>query len=273
MDVDTPPLVGHLKNRFGPVALSIVLPLTGIVLSEVALFHGSVVISLWGHFLTLLLCVFAPLIVRLDIRMLQAIVLVPLFRIVTLGMPVVVDFTLYWLVTIYAPLFFALIVLLRTQDDLSIEPPLTLRSFGTRLLLLPIALAGAVLLSEVEFHIIGPEALIAEWTTWNLVLIAVVMIGFVGFVEEMLFRGILQRRLQTRIGRWSGILLASGVFGLLHSVYGTELGILFAFAVGILLGLLYDWTDSIGLVTIVHGVMNVFLFAVIPMHGPVLGIV
>jgi membrane protease YdiL (CAAX protease family) len=98
-------------------------------------------------------------------------------------------------------------------------------------------------------------------------MITVVMVCFVGFVEEYLFRGILQGTLQQELGRWPGIVLASAVFGLMHSGYGVPAELLFAGVIGFVFGVLYDYLDSLVFVTIVHGVLNVFLFAVYPIKG------
>lgn len=267
------PLSTNFPERLGgerlyPVPIALLLPLVGITISELALFHGNIEASLWGHFLILLLCVFTPLVLVREIRVLQAFALVPLFRLVNLGIPVFVDFTLYWLPLIYAPMFPAIYLVSRSQTDLSIRlNPLV----GTLLLIPGVALAA--FFAEIWYILISPQALILEWSQTQLVLIAVVMIGFVGLVEELLFRAILQRVLQARIGRWTGLLIASLVFGLMHSVYATDKALFFGAAVGVVLGLLYDWSDSIGLVAGVHGLMNIFLFAVIPLQGPVLGVV
>lgn len=69
----------------------------------------------------------------------------------------------------------------------------------------------------IEYRTITPEALVPEWSLLQLATIAVVMIAFVGFVEELLFRGVLQAALADRLGTWPGIVLASVIFGLMHA--------------------------------------------------------
>jgi len=41
----------------------------------------------------------------------------------------------------------------------------------------------------------------------------------------------------------------------------------FAFGLGLLLGVIYDATDSLLLVVLIHGTLDVFLFAVFPLRG------
>lgn len=124
-----------------------------------------------------------------------------------------------------------------------------------------------VYLAEIQYAVTTPAPLIPSLTVPDLALLAVVMIGFVGVVEELLFRGILQKALERRLGVVLGLLLASGLFGLMHSAYGTPAGIIYAAGLGLLLGVLYDATDSLVLVAVLHGLANVLLFGVLPLTG------
>lgn len=271
MSLDRETLAGDMVTRLrergiklpSPVLL---LPFIGIVASESLLYFGSPYYALGGHIVTLLVCVFAPL--RFDdaTPVLQAFALVPVFRLVNLGMPVFFRLTIYWFPLMYGPLIPTVYLVGRAR-----EPSLDL-GWKPALVALPVAIPISAVLAVIEFQILQPEALIPAWTPSQVVLISVVMIGFVGFVEELLFRGVLQRILQQQIGRWMGLLLASGVFGLMHSGYSVPAELVFGASIGFVLGLVYDWTDSIALITILHGVLNVFLFAVIPMHESLVGL-
>ena len=122
-------------------------------------------------------------------------------------------------------------------------------------------------LAEINYSLITPVPLVPSLDFYHLAALAVIMIGVVGFVEELLFRGVLQNVLERRLGLVPGLLLASGIFGLMHSAYGVPMGIAFAGGVGVLFGVLYDATDSLVLVAAMHGLMNVFLFGIIPLTG------
>lgn len=259
----------YLRKRgikFPPV--SVLLPTVGVVASETALFYGFLQYSLAGHLLTLFLCAFAPLVIPSEASTFQVFALVPVFRLVNLGMPVFFELTLYWFPFVYAPLFPAMYLLVRTREDLVVD--FDLRTVGIGLI--PGALL-AILLAEIEYRIITPEALVTGWTPGQILLITAVMVAFVGFVEEILFRGILQRSLEGSLGFWPGILLASFIFGMMHSAYASGLEILFAAVIGFLFGYVYVRTGSIILVTIIHGLLNVVLFGYIPIHGSLFGLV
>jgi len=234
---------------------------TGIVASEALLFFGQTWPSIWAHLGTLLLCLLF-LHVGEDIRLVQVLALVPLFRLVNLGMPVFFQLTVYWFPLIYGPLIPAVVFVDRQNPDLDVP-------FGWRrgLLLLPVAAAIGFVLAQVEWRIIETGALIPTWSVAQLLMITIVMVCFVGFVEEYLFRGLLQRQLQARFGRWSGLFVASALFGIMHSGYGVPAEMLFAGVIGFVFGLLYDYLDSLVFITFAHGLLNVFLFAVIPMQG------
>lgn len=259
-----------VRERGSPIGTreaALVLPLLGVTISEGLLYFGYTGLALWSHLGTLLFCTLSPLRWRDELPILRAFALVPLFRLVNLGMPVFFQLTVFWFPLIYGPLIPGLYLLVRTQKP--VEPVLVKRL--TQLVaLLPLAFLGSVILAEIEFFILQPEGLIPAWSARNLLLLSIVMIGFVGLVEELLFRGILQRTLQSEFGRWPGLLLASAVFGLMHSGYGIPAEILFAGVIGFAFGLVYDWTDSLGLISFIHGALNVFLFGVIPLRGSIL---
>lgn len=287
--------------------------LLAIVLNETAFYFGQTELALRGHLVTLLGSVLVANFIRNDSGVFIALAFLPLFRLVTLGMPVFVASTLLWLALVYGSLlpsfYFLAKIFRRDETELGrtpdggpvsdgprnptgldfvdrvlywvrswlsrlgiIRPPATPLALGWRMALLwtgPGAVIG-ILLAEIEYTIINPTALIPEWSVVNLLFIGIVMICFVGFVEELLFRGVVQPALEARLGRWPGLLVTSGLFGVMHSGYGLPRETYFAVAVGLIFGWVYDRTNSVLLVTIMHGTLNTVLFGVIPLRGPLL---
>lgn len=240
--------------------------LLGIAGSEAAIFYGRIEYALWGHLLTLLVCVLVPLRFEEGRSVLQVLTLVPAFRLVNLGMPVFTGFTLYWLPLVYGPFIPAAYLVARSR---SVAVPLLGRK--RTLLLIPLALPVSAALGIVEYAIVRPEPLIPVWNGPMLVWICVVMFAFVAVVEELLYRGIIQRVFEDRMGRWTGLLLASLLFGLMHSGYGLPRELLFATAIGLLFGVVYDYTRSLLLVIVMHGTLDLFLFAVVQFHPWLVG--
>jgi membrane protease YdiL (CAAX protease family) len=66
------------------------------------------------------------------------------------------------------------------------------------------------------------------------------LIGLViGPGEELFWRGFLQRELEPRLGRWSGYLAATAVYGLVHVFTGNVMLVVAATVAGLLWGFMY----------------------------------
>jgi membrane protease YdiL (CAAX protease family) len=122
-----------------------------------------------------------------------------------------------------------------------------------------------LLLAEGEYLIIRTNYLIPDLSIFNLLTLSVIMIFFVGIVEEIIFRSVLQNRLQIVFGNFTGLIFTSILFGLMHSAYGNIYEVLYASFVGLFIGFLFYRTRSLPLAVLIHGFINVFLFGVIPL--------
>lgn len=237
-----------------------------ISLAELLLYYGHVEPAMWTHTVTLLLAVLLPLKLSDSTVILKAFVLLPLFRLVNLGMPIFFNVTLLWYPVIYGPLIPAGILI--AQDlDVSLTS-----GWQYGILLAPLAIPVSAVLSAIEFSIITPQALITTDSILEVTLIALVMLLFIGFVEELLYRAILQRTLTDVIGFVPALLVANALFGLMHSAYGTPLEIVFAGVLGLVYGIVYRYTDSLLYITLLHGLLNTFLFGLHPLSTSVFGL-
>jgi hypothetical protein len=90
----------------------------------------------------------------------------------------------------------------------------------------------------------------------------------VGPIEELLFRGVVQGLLRRSFGVRAGIVLASAFFGLIHwpAVSGGPMEklayVAIAGTLGIILGVLYERTETIVAPALAHGVYNSILFVI-----------
>jgi membrane protease YdiL (CAAX protease family) len=91
-----------------------------------------------------------------------------------------------------------------------------------------------------------------------------VAIFLVGPGEEMIFRGIVQGLLKRAYGFVPGLLGASVLFGVVHIVAlqgtGKVTYMVLAAGLGLVLGLLYEYTKNLVVPSLVHGIWNAFLF-------------
>jgi membrane protease YdiL (CAAX protease family) len=75
-----------------------------------------------------------------------------------------------------------------------------------------------------------------------------------GLGEELLFRGVIQAGLERELGAVAGLLIASLLFGLAHFI--TRAYFLLATLMGIIFGLLYQWTGNLLVPVLVHALYD-----------------
>lgn len=257
--------------------IPIIVPTLLILIAESFFFFKQIETTLAIHGLNLLVCVLLPVFTRHGPYFFQPFSLISLLRILNIGMPVFFTLTLYWFPFIYgAAILAAFLVLWRKPEAvLSVKNRIS-RAIGRyyvlkrktgkgwRNLYLPVGIVVGLVLANVEYSVLRTGALIPTFDLTNLIALAVVMVFFVGFGEELIFRYILQTRLQKIIGVWGGIILAAALFTAMHSGYSSVPYLFFVLIVGLILGYSFHRTSSLGFVTIVHGSINFFLFSFIP---------
>jgi membrane protease YdiL (CAAX protease family) len=90
------------------------------------------------------------------------------------------------------------------------------------------------------------------------------MLLFVGLAEETLFRGLIQRNLTAAFGWKWGLLGASVLFAIMHLTWRSVPELLFVFAAGLIMGLVYWKTKELTMPIIIHCMNNVMLVAIAP---------
>lgn len=244
------------------------LPVLGIVAAEALLLvsaaNGAVspTPALVVHLLTMCGCVLAP--VRWDeyTGVLFTFALLPLFRLVNLGLPTLVEPALYQVILVYALVVPAAVLVTRVPDVATLD-----LGRARSLLLAPFGVVVGGILAVGEYYIIQPPALVPAATSGQLFVLALVMVGIVGLVEEWVFRGLLQGTLVGVVGTSPGIIVSGVVFGAMHSQYGSLPEVVFATGIGLVFGLLYERTESLVLAALTHGTLNVVLFGVLPFYA------
>lgn len=230
-----------------------------IFLGEFLLFINERIASISVHSLNILL-VIVLIILKNDPRLIQALSLVSLLRIVNMSMPVFFSVSIYWFASLYGIMFLPIALLLRDQN-------LNLKYIGVTLkkaYLWPFAVLLGTGLAIIEYSVLIPGALIPVLTTGEIFKLSLVMFFFIGLVEEMIFRSILQQRLEEKIGLTKGLLIASMLFGAMHSGYSNYYEILFATIAGLTIGYVFQKTRSLPFAVIANGVNNIILFGILP---------
>jgi hypothetical protein len=259
--------IGFLKKMFYAGT-----PIITIIFSELLIFEGRLKEASIAYTLLLLILSFSTTVTKKqEVREIhQAFLLLPIFRLVNLSMPIFSEINLYSFVFIYAPMTIPLVIAIGNQR-ITIEKKKD--AFKKILSQVPLAVLAGLVFGEAEYILSGNRSLILDVSPANILLFIIIMIFIVGLIEEFIFRAILQKRLEKFLGPTGGILLASLLFGIMHSGYGTSLEMIFAFLVGGFLGYCFYRTQSLAFVIMINGLINIFSFGIIPTLGPGLGFI
>lgn len=242
----------------------IYLPILGIAAGEIMMLSGHVYMGLVLHVINLQAITLALIFSDLSIEkknLIQTLLLLLQMRILNLAMPQFFTTKLLWYPLVYGVMFISIYYVTKQQNitskDIGID-------FNRWYLYIPLALLIAAAMAMLEFRILDPVPLITNLKIQNLLLISIVMFIFVATIEELIFRSLLQTRLQSVFGINKGLLLGAALFGIMHSGYGNVDEVLFATFFGAVLGFIFQKTRSFPFILIIHGTANVFLFGILP---------
>lgn len=235
----------------------------GLFISELLLFVGSSWYALWGHVIVLSVCVFLSGYVGGVARAYRVLALLPVLRITDLGMPAFTEHAPLRLLVIYVTFIPAIYFMEQHYEEVR----LPIGGRRSLMLVLPAAFCG-VLCAELGYWLFSPPALVPDWSL-QYVILGLLLVD-VGFIEEVVFRGLIQDTLVPSVGKWSGIVLTSALFGVMHLSYNGLVGALFGTGLGLVLGLVYHTNRSLLVTMTVHGTMNFFLFVFVPLNGSIL---
>ena len=245
------------------IRLFTAIPIVFIGLAELLIFAGKMQIAIWIHIGVLIALSLSDIIIKnLKVyRIYQALMLLPILRLVNLSMPVFFNTTLYTFVFVYGPLLVPLALIVINQRSSFESIGITAKNLPVYII---ISIPLGFLLGLGEYLTIRPGYLIKELSIVNLLILTFIMVFFVGLVEELIFRSILQTRLEDALGVKEAVLIAGLLFGLMHSGYGTFHEVLYTGFVGLFMGFAFYKTKSLPFVVVLHGLVNVFLFGILP---------
>jgi membrane protease YdiL (CAAX protease family) len=242
----------------------IAVPILFIVIAELLIFFGEVEIAVWVHIGVLLaLSLFNIFIKDPKVHKVHlALMLLPVLTIVNLSIPIFFKITLYTFVLNYTPLAIPVAAMIIHQHN-------SLKEIGINkkhlLIYLVLVVPLSFMLAVGEYLTLRTGALIPDLSFKNLLMLTFIMVFFVGLVEELIFRSIIQTRLEQALSLTETLLITSFLFGLMHSG-GTYYGMINTCFIGLIIGLIFYKTRSLPFVAVLHGFINVFLFGILPLH-------
>lgn len=193
-------------------------------------------------------------------RFLLSLAFVPLIRVISLALPLARFPLITWYLIVSIPLFAAVYVAIRL---LKLRPWNRARRGQWWLPQLAFASTGIVF-GTIEYLILRPEPLVSITSWQGLLIAAAILLVCTGLLEELIFRGIMQRTAVEQLGRLWGIAYVAVIFAMLHLGYGSLPDILAVLAIGLLFGWFAARTGSLLGVTLSHGLTNITLFLIIP---------
>ena len=247
-------------------AVTLVFYLLALITAELLTTYVNKIWGLSAHTIILfILLVNAAMVESEDFsNLLRSMMPIPIIRIVGLSIPMMQIKPLYWFPIVAIPLFAASIVIMRRQN-------LSLKDVGVFMgdyrdnyrVQFFIAITG-FFTGIIEFFILRPDPLIAQFTPVLLIGGFIVLLLSTGLAEELLFRGILQNNTMKLIGPAWGLLYTSLIFTTMHIGWIYFADLVFVFSVAMFYGFCLIKTKSIVGITMAHGISNSMLFLVMP---------
>ena len=193
-------------------------------------------------------------------RVLAALLLVPLLRILSLTMPLAELPILSWYIFIGVPLLIAVIPLARLLELSPAELGLEMGQWPLQMIFpmlgIPLAMAA--------FWILPADPVVAS-TDWGTIGIsALVLLIFTGFTQEIVFRGVIQSVMRECFGPIAAIGYATILFTLMYIGVGSLEYLGFIALLGLLLGWWRDYTGTIWGGVLAHGLMNSWVLVILP---------
>ncbi len=192
--------------------------------------------------------------------LLQAMILLPLIRIMSLSIPVMELEPLYWLILMSVPVLVAVWMLMQSQCLSKKMVGLNTRNLPLQLL---VGLTGLGF-GFVEYLILQPAALVSNLSPVSVIFAGSIVMISTGLLEELVFRGIIQRNAENIMGKIWGIIFTSLLFVGFNISWNSPLDLIFIFGVSTCYGYIFQKTRSILGISISHGLCNVVLFIILP---------
>jgi len=195
-------------------------------------------------------------------QLLQAIMILPVIRFVGSCMPIR-ELSPFLRVPIVYLIFFIPVLIVFYYSDLD-SFRIGIRKKG--LYLFPVAIILGAILGFIEYYILAPERIVDEFTFENIFIGTVNIAIITGFIEEFMFRGLIQN-FSKNIFKRGYILYTNIIFATMHLVWGSYIEIGFVFLIGLLFSFIYLKTKNLIIVSTIHASINFFLYIIYPILG------
>jgi len=190
----------------------------------------------------------------------MALCLSPLIRILSLSMPLAPIPQIYWYLLIYGPLLAATIIVMLNTGLGPRDVGLVSHRWPLQV---GIGIVTGLGLGVLEYVILRPVPLATSFTLLGVLAPAFILTITTGFVEELIFRGVIQT-LSERVMGMGSVLYVSLIFAVLHIGHYSMIDVAFVFMVALLFTAMVKKSGSLLGVTLAHGIANSMLYCVMP---------
>jgi membrane protease YdiL (CAAX protease family) len=250
------------RNETYLVALGYLLAL--VVAEIIASARPGVGLVLYGLFLVVML-LHAAFAWEHPLHLLPlALVFIPLIKLLTHAFALDVFPLAYWYFNVSLPLLVAVALGVQTMG-------ISYGEIGVRVRGLPIqALVGltGIVFGFIQYSIPSIRTVVYSHPgDQSLVLLGLALLFSTGFVEELIFRGVMQYAATETVGNLGGVYVAA-LYALLYVGYQSWQLLVFVFVVGLFFSWVVGKTRSIIGVSLAHGLTNILCFLVLPLLLP-----
>lgn len=188
---------------------------------------------------------------------------IPLVRIVSISSPVIQFTILQWFLVISMVLFSSILLCMALIGDKMSDYGFKMPERRHYPLEMLIILSG-FLFGFIEYQILTPTSMVESLTIVGLIAPLIALYLGTGLLEELLFRGVIQRHSINSLGKWQGIIFTNLIFMILHTGWESGSDLIFVGVVGVIFSIVVVKTGSIIGVSFSHAATNLSLFVLTP---------
>jgi uncharacterized protein len=190
---------------------------------------------------------------------LPVLALMPLLRILSVTMPLLLVPPMYWYTLVGAPLLLSIALTIRLLGFSTTRVGLHLQGCQSQLLIA----ASGIPLGVIAFLLVRPLPIYAGHDWQGFAIGTLVLFIFGGFTEELLFRGVLYQVCHQLYGRF-GLVWSSLLSIVMYLGYRSWAYFVFVALVSLFFGWCVRRTGSLWGVVLAHGTLNIILLLLLP---------
>jgi membrane protease YdiL (CAAX protease family) len=195
-------------------------------------------------------------------HVLIAMLLPPTIRLISLCLPLFLFDTALWYLIISIPLLTAAIIAMRLLGYMRRDAGFIFNLKGFPLQLITIVVG--FLLGIIQYVVLRSSPITLEVSSQSFAISMLALMIGTGLVEELIFRGVVQRTAEKTLGSIGSILFTSLIYTALLISWELPLYLIIVFAANLFWGYVFLRTRSITGIALSHGLVNVMLFLIMP---------